>query len=424
MALESQLQASLSDPAALERLYRSDPAGFTRTFPALFALHPDSGILQAWQARLNFADPASAAESAPAEKSLPIAKVVLLALTAAFLAKLPGLFSSAVQDFVYPRDTAFFVLGPLSVYFALVRRPSRRIMFFVLAAFALAALYINLLPEGPGHARNQNGLSLACLHLPFLLGWLTCLVYLGASWREIDARAGLIRLIGEAIIYTSLVLLSGIVLTLVTGGLFAAANLPFMETYLQWVVITGSAASPIVGTHLAYQRLQGKTLIAPLLARIFSPLVLITLVVYLVSLLPNFHHLYVNRDFLIIFNVMSVCVLAIAAFGLCTWTSRSWLDYVLLALLALALLIDLTALSAILSRLSWYGLSTNRLAVLGANALMTMHLAGLLYYLARGLFRTHDLAPARRWLLRYLPAYPVWTALVVFLFPVLGWWLA
>jgi hypothetical protein len=422
MDLAPQLLESRGDPAALEHLYRGDPASFSEAFPAVLAQYPDSGILLAWQARLNYVESASAVEPAAAGKPLSFAWVFGLALSAAILAKLPSVFSSDVQNFVYPRDTAFFILGPLAVYFALARRPGRCVVRLVAGVFAIAALFINALPGDPG-TPSQNGLTLACLHLPLLLGWFTCVVYLSPSWRDLSARAELIRLLGEAIVYTSLVLLTGMVMTAVTLGLFAAVHSDIDELYMRWVVLMGAAAAPVVGMHLACQRLHGKTLIAPLLTRIISPLVLITLVVYLASLLPNIRALYSDRDFLIVFNIMSVCVLAIAAFGLCAWPSRSWLDYVLLALLALALIIDVIALSAILSRLSWYGLSVNRLAVLGANALLTVHLAGLLYQLARGLFRTNDLAPARRWLLRYLPVYSAWTALVVFLFPLLGWWL-
>jgi len=419
MDIESQILARLGDATFLENLFRGDPVAFREAIPAVCARHPDSGILQAWQARLDFpVTPATPAATANPPASARTA--FYLALATAVLVKLPSLLPSASQENFYLRYTAFLVLAPLAAYFCLVRRTRGRALRVLLAGFLLAAIFVAWMPVNVNQKWDRWGINAALLHLPLFLGWLTCLAYLGSAWREDSARAGLIRLIGEIVIYTALVLLAGILMTGITIGLFAAAGLFIGDFYSQWIVVMGAAAAPVVGAHLACQRTHAKIFVAPMLARLFNPLALLTLLVYLATVLPHVTKLYHDRDFLMVFNVMSVAVLAIAALSLTSWTARGWLDYVLTLLVTLALVVDLMALSAIVSRLSWYGFSPNRVAVFGANVLMSVHLAGLLYCLICGLRPGRSFAPAQHWLVRYLPAYPVWTAFVVFILPILG----
>ena len=89
-------------------------------------------------------------------------------------------------------------------------------------------------------------------------------------------------------------------------------------------------------------------------------------------------------------------------------------------LLFLALAIDLIALLAAAFRLGAYGLTPNRLAVLGANLLLGAHgLLILLVYLR--LFRGREAASVKleAALARFLPAYGIWGAFVAVAFPLL-----
>jgi hypothetical protein len=96
-------------------------------------------------------------------------------------------------------------------------------------------------------------------------------------------------------------------------------------------------------------------------------------------------------------------------------------DYIALSLVAVALAVDVIALSAIVFRLSSYGLTPNRLAVLGANLLILGNLAGILYYYFGFLRGKFDMGEVEQWVTRYLPVYTAWTAFVVFLIPLLFW---
>ena len=94
-------------------------------------------------------------------------------------------------------------------------------------------------------------------------------------------------------------------------------------------------------------------------------------------------------------------------------------DYVNVALVLVSLAIDAVALSAIVYRLSAYGMTPNRVAVLGANLVIIVSLVGMLVYYVRFLRKGSGLAALRGWIAGYLPVYAAWVAIVAFGFPLL-----
>jgi hypothetical protein len=171
--------------------------------------------------------------------------------------------------------------------------------------------------------------------------------------------------------------------------------------------------------HLALTRMRAGFAIAPLIARTFSPLALLILVMYLGAMVLQGRSPYGEREFLIVFNAMLLSVLGIAVFCICERRPGHFSDAVLCALLFVALIIDLIALSAILYRLASFGFTPNRIATLVANVLVFVHLAGILITFLPAARRGGEAGAAERWIARFLPAYAVWSAIVVFLFPLL-----
>jgi hypothetical protein len=193
-----------------------------------------------------------------------------------------------------------------------------------------------------------------------------------------------------------------------------------MKIYLRWVVVYGAAACPIVGAYLVDLRPKGNTRISPTIARIFAPLFLFTLVTYLIVIVAQQKSPYTDRDFLIVFNIMLLLVLAISIFSITEKSiarGQKWLDAVTMALLTVGLIVDLIALSAILFRLGTYGFTPNRIAVLGANLVVCVNAGGLVYYYGQQLLGKKDIQDVRRWIGMYLPVYSVWTGFIVFVFP-------
>jgi hypothetical protein len=129
---------------------------------------------------------------------------------------------------------------------------------------------------------------------------------------------------------------------------------------------------------------------------------------------------YTDRDFLIGFNVLLLIVLGLAVFSTLERgdaKEKSPGDFVNLALVLATLVLDLVALSAILFRLASYGFTPNRTAVLGANLVVFVHLAGISYRYLRFIMGKGEMKDVEAWITRYLPVYTAWSVVVTFSFP-------
>jgi hypothetical protein len=82
-----------------------------------------------------------------------------------------------------------------------------------------------------------------------------------------------------------------------------------------------------------------------------------------------------------------------------------------------ALLADAVALWAIGVRISEFGFSANRVAALGANAILLVNLAWSAVLYVRFLRGRAPVEELERWQTNYLPVYAVWAATVVIVFP-------
>jgi hypothetical protein len=211
-------------------------------------------------------------------------------------------------------------------------------------------------------------------------------------------------------------------MTGVTIGLFSLIGLNIEEFYFQYVVVFGLAAAPMIGTYLTQTNphLVGK--VSPVIAKIFSPLVLLMLVIYLVAIIVSGKDPYNDREFLLMFNALLIGVMAIIFFSIAE-TSKGighrleiW---VLFLLSAITIIVNGIALSAILFRISEWGITPNRAAVLGGNVLILIHLLLVTAQLFRVLSRKSSLAGVGKAITLYLPVYVIWTIIVAFIFPFL-----
>ncbi len=419
MSLTQSIESNLADPEALEKLYRRSPEQFTRSFDEAFHANPSSQVLEVWHARLQFDKPAiSRSETSFLHRPSEILLIVLLGLAGGTLAKLPLFFEGINEDVFYTRNIAFFVLPALAIYFLFKNTVEKSNIIGLGLAFAGAAIFINALPN----PTSSDTLILASIHLPFFLWTLVGIAFAGNNYKDLNQRMNYLKYNGEMAIYTVLILIGGILLTALTLSLFSVIGLHIEEWYGETVVVYGLAAAPIVATYVSLQRLDSGQRLAPTFAKIFSPLVLITLVGFLIANGIQGKSPFTDRDFLIVFNAMLMGVLAITIFTISerpTSKTKIVSDYIAIALVVVALIVDMIALSAIVFRLTSYGLTPNRLAVLGANLLVFGNLAGILYHYAGFLQNKVDMQRVEHWITRYLPLYAVWTIFIVFIMPFL-----
>ena len=218
----------------------------------------------------------------------------------------------------------------------------------------------------------------------------------------------------------SIFAIAGMILTAFTIGLFSAIGINVEKIYFELIVIPGVVSVPIICTYLInkFEYLSNK--IVTIVANIFSPLILITLIIYLISIVAKGSNPFVNRDFLIIFNAMLIGVVALVIFSISERVNNSTNNYytiIFTALSTIALLINVVALLAILYRITEYGITPNRLAVIGSNLLFFTHLILILTNLLRVIRKKQHLTIIEQVTAKFLPYYGIWLIFVVFILP-------
>ena len=161
-----------------------------------------------------------------------------------------------------------------------------------------------------------------------------------------------------------------------------------------------------------------------MIAKIFSPLVLVMLLIYLVAMAYSGKDPYNDREFLLIFNVLLIGVMAIIFFSVAE-TSKAQKSnaeiWILFLLCLITVIVNGIALSAILFRISEWGITPNRMAVLGGNILILINLLLVSVQLFRVLSKKAAISGVGKTIASYLPVYAAWTIVVTFLFPLLFW---
>jgi hypothetical protein len=94
-------------------------------------------------------------------------------------------------------------------------------------------------------------------------------------------------------------------------------------------------------------------------------------------------------------------------------------EMILFFLTIITVIIDLIALSAIFYRLGTFGITPNRLAVLGSNILILGNLSLLIIDLYKVNFKKSMIREVENTIAGYLPVYLIWTIFVVFGFPLI-----
>jgi hypothetical protein len=248
------------------------------------------------------------------------------------------------------------------------------------------------------------------------------LVYIDFNVKDKIKRIEFIRYNGDLAILMAIIVIAGGILTGITIGLFENIGINIENFYMKNVVIVGAVSVPIVATYITknYTVLTNK--IAPLIANIFSPLVLITAIIFLVALAISGKDPYSDREFLLIFNIMLIGVMAVIVFSISetsTIRKQKFNEMILFILSIITVIIDLIALSAIFYRLGTFGITPNRLAVLGSNILILGNLALLIIDLYKVNFKKALIREVDLTIAKYFPVYLIWILFVVFGFPLI-----
>lgn len=408
--MKDEIKENLHNPKNLEDLYQSDKSGFKNSFNEIYEEIQNETIAQFWYERLNYSAPGI---SWGGKSDLPF--ILIASLVSGFIAKLPE-FTSIEEFFYYPRNIGFIIFPALIGYFAWKQQFDQKKLLLLTGVLLFAVCFINLIPE---NSKSQT-LILSCIHLPLFLWAVLGYSFTGNRFKETHARLDYLRYLGDLVVMTTLILIAGVILTSLTLGLFSLINVNITTFYMEYVVVFGASAAPIVGTYLVRTNPQLVNKVSPIIAKVFSPLVLVTLVTYLLAMIGSGKNLYTDRDFLFIFNMLLIGVMAIILFSVVETdkNDRSRIGVaILFALSAVTVIVNGIALSAILYRISEWGITANRLAVLGGNLLILCNLILVSLNLLKGIKNNENLSKVEQKIAFFLPIYSIWTVVVTFLFP-------
>jgi len=413
--MKNSIKENIENPEKLEQIYQRDKKSFEKEFTEIYSEINNSQLIEFWKIRLGFDK--KKVETATFQKE-DILYLLLSSVLALFLIKIPQIFGIDFSTYLfYEKNSGLIVLFSLSVYLFLTKKTLEfNKIALSLGVFIVSAIYINLLPNDI----NSNSINLAFIHLPLMLWCLYGIIFIDFNLTDKHKRIDYIKYNGDLAVLGAVMAIAGVILAGVTIGLFAAIDIKIERFYMEYFGVWGLVSLPIVATFIIKNYSIVTNKIANIIANIFSPLVLITLVVYLISIVITGKDPYNDREFLIIFNLMLLGVMAIIVFSVSEISNNKkqrFNEIVLFILSIVTLIIDFVAISAIFYRLGEYGFTPNRVAVLGSNLLIFGNLLLIMIDLFKVNFRNMDLSKVEIQIGKYLPIYVVWTVFVVFVLP-------
>lgn len=344
--------------------------------------------------------------------------VLALAVLAAIAVKLPGWIGGetwSTPSLHFLRIASLLVLPFLAAYFAWKRELGPRAVAGLAGGFAVAAIFATAYPlAAPG-----DTFRLTVLHLPIALWLLVGLAHAGSGWRETAGRMDFVRFSGELLIYYVLIAMGGGVFVALNLGIFQAIGID-AERAVEYLLPCGMAGAVIVAAWLVETKRRVMENMAPVLTQLFTPLFAIALLVFLGAMAWTGRGIDVERNALIVFDLLLALVLGLLLYSISARDSReppSPFDRVLVLLLVSALVADAFALAAIVSRITELGFTPNRTATLGFNLVLLVNLAWSAVLYLRFLRGSGTFASLERWQTAYLPVYSAWAAFVVVAFP-------
>ena len=429
----ADIQSAANDPEQLEQLYQSsrqanDEAEFRSDLQSAQEKFPGNILLTAWQARF-------------AHQPLLKARRAINWGLAVGLGVITGLILWAISDplwLVIDQFPYFLLLWapiatiPALIYLVVVSRKNYLYAGIMSAVLIFACAYILLISPGLSRLAGRDYLILMVILLPLL-----CWIAIGVTTLRFksatpDRFAFLIKSI-EVMIAAGVYLGFGVAFGVITLGLFSALNFTFPELVIRLIAAGGFGLIPILALATIYDprfspAMQdfnlGLTRFVFTIVRLLLPLTLLVLLIYIFVIPFNFVAPFQNRNLLIIYNVMQFAII-----GLLIGTTpmkvddlseklQAWLRRGILAVAILALLISLYALSAVVYRTVHDGLTLNRTAIIGWNAINI----GILITLLASQVRK----PGPAWHERLqgvfskaTTAYLVWIVILVLLLPII-----
>jgi hypothetical protein len=315
----------------------------------------------------------------------------------------------------YAPNFTLFALPWLAAFLVWRRRPKPVLIALLVALFGIGAVAANAFALSP----NSQSLVLTSIHLPIALWFVVGLAYVADDLRSSRRRMDFIRFTGEWLVYFVLMALGGGVLAAITYRTFETIGISPEKFISQWLLPCGAVAAVVVAGWLVEAKQSVVENIAPVLARLFTPLFTAALVALIVAFGLT-RGIDIEREALILFDLLLVVVLGLHLYSLSArdpLVAPGLFDKLQLALVVSALIVDVLVLREIAGRITEYGATPNRAAALGVNIILLANLAWSAWLLLGFIRRRTPFGSLERWQTGYLPVYAVWAWIVALAFP-------
>jgi hypothetical protein len=363
------------------------------------------------------------ADESPSSARRELAVVIGFALGAGIAVKASLLIAEITGDggLGLLRNLGLLVFPFLAAYFGWKRRLTVPVLVTLVGSFAVLALLLNLYP----FARFGSTEVLAILHAPVLLWLLVGLAYVGGRWRSHARRMDFVRFTGELAIYYTLLAIGGAVLLALTVAVLSAVGVDPEPVLIEWILPVLVPAALVVAAWLVEAKQNVVENIAPVLTRVFTPLTTVMLLAVLAVLATGGGLVEIDRNVLILMDAILILVLSLVLYSISARDSLArpgLFDVLQLVLVTVALIVDAVMLTAMLTRITEFGFSPNKIAALGLNLLLLVNMVRTAWLTVDFLRGRQAFGALENWQTRYLPVYGLWALVVVAVFPLVFRW--
>lgn len=352
--------------------------------------------------------------STPQVHTLGIA--TLIAIVAALWVKLPALFGQGLESNFFITTMPVMFLLPLAVYLLIRRSSEVATWIATLAPFVVVGVVLLAFPfEEFGMTR-----PLAILHGAVLLWLAVGVAYTDGDVSSSPARMNFVRFTGEWLVYVLLILVGGVALSGIAAAAFEMVDIELFDVIAHWMAPCGTAAAIVIGAWLVEEKQSVIENILPVLTRLFTPLFALVLIALLGTAVLQWNLIDASRELLIVFDLVMIAAVALLLYTISardTLKPAGWYEWVQLAMVVAALLVDVIVLGAMLARIGEFGVSANKLASLGVNLIMFANLAGAGWLQLKFIRAEVPFARLERWQTSFAPVYLGWATIVVLAFP-------
>lgn len=410
--MEEKILENLENPEALESLFRKHNEEFRNAFPAVFQKYPDHILLQAWHYRLKSNEKTLSWGTLREQLTLSFLAILIIPILHIIY------FPEDEAGSMFLRNVPFIIFGSISIYLLVKTFIYKPFIWAPFLVFIFLVFFINSNKVSPQNATY----NLIQLHVPVLLWMIAGIAFSFPQAWNYKQWLSYLKFNGDWLVLTALLTIAGFLLIILTHALFGLINIKLSNVLGDRFFIWASLITPLVSAWLALNNTQLVGQISPAIARIFAPLLTLSVLAFLLVVGLSGQSLFNDRNLLLIFNILILGVLAITVFTLTGYETENlqkshlWLIQILLLI---TLILNALALTGIIFRISVWGITPNRLAVMGLNFLMMIHLALIGYSLFMCLVRVRSLLNVAKAVVGFLPFYAAWVLFVIFVFPVI-----